>query len=46
MSVREPAAGALRAGAVLAASGPVILTTFGIGRPGTGWFCATTVLPG
>ncbi|WP_219498799.1 hypothetical protein [Nonomuraea ceibae] len=42
--MRERAAGALRAGAVLAASGPVILTTFGIGRPGTGWFCAPTVL--
>ncbi len=30
----------LRSGAVLAASGPVILTAFGIGRQTVGWFCA------
>ncbi|MEU7001467.1 hypothetical protein [Nonomuraea sp. NPDC046570] len=33
---------ALRFGAVLAASGPVILTAFGIGRESTGWFCSGT----
>jgi hypothetical protein len=31
---------ALRFGAVLAASGPVILTAFGIGRQSVGWFCS------
>ncbi|MFI7133926.1 hypothetical protein ACIBQ1_50185 [Nonomuraea sp. NPDC050153] len=32
----------LRFGAVLAASGPVILTTSGIGRQSVGWFCSVT----
>ncbi|MFI6602752.1 hypothetical protein ACIBHX_41420 [Nonomuraea sp. NPDC050536] len=47
--MQEPAAGALspvaavpRFGAVLAASGPVILTTFGLGRQSVGWFCSAT----
>ncbi|MEV4575374.1 hypothetical protein AB0K16_19175 [Nonomuraea jabiensis] len=31
----------LRFGAVVAASGPVILTTFGVGRQSVGWFCST-----
>ncbi|GAA3126032.1 hypothetical protein [Streptosporangium carneum] len=39
---RSPATAALRFGAVLAASGPVILTTFGVGRQDLGWFCAAT----
>ncbi|WP_431933734.1 hypothetical protein [Nonomuraea jabiensis] len=45
---QEPAAQApspkvalLRFGAVVAASGPVILTTFGVGRQSVGWFCST-----
>ncbi|SNT62461.1 hypothetical protein SAMN05216276_109117 [Streptosporangium subroseum] len=29
-------------GAVLAVSGPVILTTFGVGRQSVGWFCSAT----
>ncbi|MFF5108712.1 hypothetical protein [Streptosporangium sp. NPDC000509] len=33
---------ALRFGAVLAVSGPVILTTFGAGRQSVGWFCSAT----
>lgn len=47
--MQEPAAEALspvaavpRLGAVLAASGPVILTTFGVGRQSVGWFCSPT----
>ncbi len=47
--MQEPAAEALspvaavqRFGAVLAASGPVILTTFGVGRQSVGWFCSAT----
>ncbi|MBT2234910.1 hypothetical protein [Nonomuraea sp. NEAU-A123] len=35
-------AAALRFGAVLAASGPVILTAFGVGRQSVGWFCSAT----
>ncbi|MEU7836825.1 MULTISPECIES: hypothetical protein [unclassified Nonomuraea] len=35
-------AAALRLGAVLAASGPVILTAFGVGRQSVGWFCSAT----
>ncbi|MEW1840222.1 hypothetical protein AB0392_19945 [Nonomuraea angiospora] len=31
----------LRFGAVVAASGPVILTTFGVGRQSVGWFCSS-----
>ncbi|GGO79262.1 hypothetical protein [Nonomuraea cavernae] len=38
----SPAAAVLRLGAVLAASGPVILTTFGVGRQSVGWFCSVT----
>ncbi|WP_156325285.1 hypothetical protein [Nonomuraea sp. SBT364] len=38
----SPVAAALRVGAVLTASGPVILTTFGIGRQSVGWFCSET----
>ncbi|MEV1248955.1 hypothetical protein [Nonomuraea sp. NPDC049750] len=37
-----PVAAVLRLGAVLAASGPVILTAFGAGRQSVGWFCAAT----
>ncbi|MFI7225881.1 hypothetical protein ACIBO5_21915 [Nonomuraea angiospora] len=40
---QEPApslkAALLRIGAVVAASGPVILTAFGVGRQSVGWFC-------
>ncbi|WP_431894517.1 hypothetical protein [Nonomuraea sp. bgisy101] len=36
----SPVAAALRFGAVLAAAGPVILTVFGVGRQGVGWFCS------
>jgi hypothetical protein len=32
----------LHSGAVLAVSGPVILTTFGAGRQSVGWFCSAT----
>ncbi|WP_165781394.1 hypothetical protein [Streptosporangium minutum] len=39
---RSPATAALRFGAVLAASGPVILTTFEVGRQSVGWFCSAT----
>ncbi|WP_326820130.1 hypothetical protein [Streptosporangium sp. NBC_01756] len=39
--VRSSAA-VLRFGAVLAVSGPVILTTFGVGRQSVGWFCSAT----
>lgn len=35
-----PVAALLRFSAVLTASGPVILTAFGIGRQTVGWFCA------
>ncbi|SDK74970.1 hypothetical protein [Nonomuraea jiangxiensis] len=35
------AAAVLRFGAVLAASGPVLLTAFGIGRQSVGWFCSS-----
>ncbi|WP_433514894.1 hypothetical protein ACQP2T_04305 [Nonomuraea sp. CA-143628] len=38
----SPVAAVLRLGAVLAASGPVILTAFGVGRQSVGWFCSTT----
>ncbi|MEV0195905.1 hypothetical protein [Nonomuraea sp. NPDC050691] len=38
----SPGAAALRFGAVLAASGPVILTVFGVGRQSVGWFCSAT----
>ncbi|MGV9596822.1 hypothetical protein ACWDR1_09145 [Streptosporangium sandarakinum] len=47
--MREPVgrtrlpATAPRFGAVLAASGPVILTAFGIGGEGLPWFCSATV---
>lgn len=37
-----PVITALRFGAVLASSGPVILTTFGVGRQSLGWFCSVT----
>ncbi|NUW46289.1 hypothetical protein [Nonomuraea rhodomycinica] len=39
---RSLAGVALRLGAVLAASGPVIMTAFGAGRRSVGWFCAAT----
>ncbi|MEV4251141.1 hypothetical protein AB0J63_48100 [Streptosporangium canum] len=39
---QSPATAAFRFGAVLAASGPVVLTTFGVGRQGFGWFCSAT----
>ncbi|WP_162642354.1 hypothetical protein [Streptosporangium sp. 'caverna'] len=39
---RSPRAAVLRFGAVLAVSGPVILTTFGVGRQSVGWFCSAT----
>jgi hypothetical protein len=39
---RSSVAAVLRFGAVLAASGPVILTTYGIGRQSLGWFCSAT----
>jgi hypothetical protein len=38
----SPVVAALRFGAVLAASGPVILATFRVGRQSVGWFCSTT----
>ncbi|MGP3964394.1 hypothetical protein ACTWPT_51385 [Nonomuraea sp. 3N208] len=37
----SPVAAVLRFGAVAAASGPVILTTFGAGRQSVGWFCSS-----
>ncbi|MET7333339.1 hypothetical protein [Nonomuraea sp. NPDC005650] len=37
----SPKAVLLRFGAVVAASGPVILTTFGVGRQSVGWFCSS-----
>lgn len=37
----SPRAALLRFGAVVAASGPVILTTFGVGRQSVGWFCSS-----
>ncbi|MER6177804.1 hypothetical protein [Streptosporangium sp. NPDC001681] len=40
--MRSPMAAVLRFGVVLAVSGPVILTTFGVGRQGVGWFCSAT----
>ncbi|MEU8205105.1 hypothetical protein [Streptosporangium sp. NPDC049046] len=39
---RAPMVAALRFGAVLVVSGPVILTTFGAGRQSVGWFCSAT----
>ncbi|NUW33448.1 hypothetical protein HTZ77_18725 [Nonomuraea sp. SMC257] len=39
---RSPAGAALRFGAVLAASGPVILTASGAARQSVGWFCSAT----
>ncbi|MER5423450.1 hypothetical protein [Streptosporangium roseum] len=39
---QSPATAAFRFGAVLAASGPVILTTFGVGKQSFGWFCSAT----
>ncbi|MFD1539349.1 hypothetical protein [Nonomuraea guangzhouensis] len=38
----QGSAAALRFGAVPAAAGPVILTTFGVGRQSVGWFCSAT----
>ncbi|MFC5823395.1 hypothetical protein [Nonomuraea insulae] len=37
----SPKAALLRFGAVVAASGPVILTAFGIGRQSVAWFCSS-----
>jgi hypothetical protein len=37
----SPKAALPRFGAVVAASGPVILTTFGVGRQSVGWFCSS-----
>ncbi|GAA2292407.1 hypothetical protein GCM10010149_45030 [Nonomuraea roseoviolacea subsp. roseoviolacea] len=42
----SPTGAALRFGAVLAASGPVILTAFGVGRRSVGWFCSAPDLAG
>ncbi|MGJ6966413.1 hypothetical protein ACSDR0_31335 [Streptosporangium sp. G11] len=40
--MRSPMAVVLRFGAVLAVSGPVTLTAFGVGRQSVGWFCSAT----
>ncbi|MEU7748388.1 hypothetical protein [Nonomuraea sp. NPDC049158] len=40
--MREPTAAVLRLSAALSASGPVILTAFGVGRQSVGWFCSAT----
>lgn len=37
----SPKAALLRFSAVVAASGPVILTAFGVGRQSVGWFCSS-----
>ncbi|MGW0590108.1 hypothetical protein [Streptosporangium sp. NPDC002607] len=39
---QSPVTAAFRFGAVLAASGPVILTTFDVGKQSFGWFCSAT----